>query len=318
MVSDECGWELRQMQKQLEQEAESFRRSYLTSRDVPYELRAEWEGSRRVDAELRSATRLTEYFDRLDALRSAFDRAQADPEGRIPLEYVGITISNLESGRLDADAFSHLYKHYRRWKSRMPTDYKAALAGITYPHDISVYIRGRRLTLTRDEAKREALTLHQKASELKDIYDSKKRELSAEAERALADTKELVARQQAPALSVVARTLGGTAASASREGMIRTSFCDFIARRPDIVPTVFVSYSHDSESHAARVLELAQRLRADGIDCWIDQFEQGPAEGFPRSFDIPGSYHRLVARIFGVGGVAPHPLGKPMERRWTF
>jgi hypothetical protein len=159
---------------------------------------------------------------------------------------------------------------------------------------------------------------------------------------------------------------------------------------------VFLSYSHDSALHAARVLELAQRLRAEGIDCWIDQFEQGPAEGFPRwmtqqinradvvlivctptyrrrfdgleaqgeglgvtfegylilqelydasmrqrkfipivlpqstredipqalrgteSFDIPGSYDLLVEQIFGVGDVAPHPLGTPAERRWSF
>lgn len=55
-----------------------------------------------------------------------------------------------------------------------------------------------------------------------------------------------------------------------------------ITKRPERVPTAFVSYSHDSDVHSKRVLELAQRLRADYIDCWIDQFEQGPAEGFPR------------------------------------
>ena len=45
---------------------------------------------------------------------------------------------------------------------------------------------------------------------------------------------------------------------------------------------VFVSYTHDSELHRKRVLELAQRLRDDGLRCEIDQFVNGsPDEGWP-------------------------------------
>jgi SEFIR domain len=48
-------------------------------------------------------------------------------------------------------------------------------------------------------------------------------------------------------------------------------------------PRVFISYSHDSTEHAEAVLSLAQRLRQDGIDAWIDQYENGtPEEGWPR------------------------------------
>jgi hypothetical protein len=48
-------------------------------------------------------------------------------------------------------------------------------------------------------------------------------------------------------------------------------------------PKVFISYSHDSTEHAEAVLSLAQRLRQDGIDAWIDQYENGtPEEGWPR------------------------------------
>ncbi len=50
-------------------------------------------------------------------------------------------------------------------------------------------------------------------------------------------------------------------------------------------PTVFISYSHDSPEHADRVLELSDRLRADGIDCILDQYEDSPAEGWPRWMD---------------------------------
>jgi SEFIR domain/NB-ARC domain len=45
---------------------------------------------------------------------------------------------------------------------------------------------------------------------------------------------------------------------------------------------VFISYSHDSLEHKNRVIELANRLRDNGIDCNIDQYEQSPAEGWPR------------------------------------
>jgi tetratricopeptide (TPR) repeat protein len=51
---------------------------------------------------------------------------------------------------------------------------------------------------------------------------------------------------------------------------------------PDSVPRVFISYSHDSPEHADRVLALADRLRAEGIDCRLDQYETSPPEGWPR------------------------------------
>jgi hypothetical protein len=45
---------------------------------------------------------------------------------------------------------------------------------------------------------------------------------------------------------------------------------------------VFMSYSHDSQAHADAVLRLSDGLRADGIDCHIDQYEESPPEGWPR------------------------------------
>ncbi len=45
---------------------------------------------------------------------------------------------------------------------------------------------------------------------------------------------------------------------------------------------VFISYSHDSPEHLQRVLELSNRLRSDGIDCHIDQYEVNPPEGWIR------------------------------------
>ena len=46
---------------------------------------------------------------------------------------------------------------------------------------------------------------------------------------------------------------------------------------------VFISYSHDSESHRERVLGLSERLRRDGVETSLDQYVTGaPDEGWPR------------------------------------
>lgn len=50
----------------------------------------------------------------------------------------------------------------------------------------------------------------------------------------------------------------------------------------NLMGTVFISYSHDDADHVTRVLNLSNRLRADGIDCVLDQYETSPASGWPR------------------------------------
>ena len=45
---------------------------------------------------------------------------------------------------------------------------------------------------------------------------------------------------------------------------------------------VFISYSHDSKEHLERVVKLSERLRKDGIEATIDQYEQSPEEGWLR------------------------------------
>lgn len=47
-------------------------------------------------------------------------------------------------------------------------------------------------------------------------------------------------------------------------------------------PRVFISYSFDRTDTKERVLELSNRLRRDGIDCRIDQYEINPTEGWAR------------------------------------
>lgn len=48
-------------------------------------------------------------------------------------------------------------------------------------------------------------------------------------------------------------------------------------------PIVFISYSHDSDAHRQRVLDLSTRLRHDGYETRIDRYVPGsPTEGWPR------------------------------------
>jgi tetratricopeptide (TPR) repeat protein len=58
-------------------------------------------------------------------------------------------------------------------------------------------------------------------------------------------------------------------------------------------PAVFISYSHDSPEHEAKVLALADRLRADGIDAVLDQYESSPPEGW----DLWGQEQVQAARF---------------------
>lgn len=51
------------------------------------------------------------------------------------------------------------------------------------------------------------------------------------------------------------------------------------------IGTVFISYSHDSPDHAKAVLALSNRLRSEGIDCVLDQYNESPPEGWPRWMD---------------------------------
>ena len=47
-------------------------------------------------------------------------------------------------------------------------------------------------------------------------------------------------------------------------------------------PRVFISYSHDSLQHQQRVVALANQLRDDGVEAWIDQYIHDPDEGWIR------------------------------------
>ncbi|HZZ17009.1 MAG TPA: SEFIR domain-containing protein [Candidatus Sulfotelmatobacter sp.] len=63
------------------------------------------------------------------------------------------------------------------------------------------------------------------------------------------------------------------------------------------VGEVFISYSWDTESHVQSVLALSNRLRSEGIDCVLDQYEESPPEGWPLWMDKKIRDSRLVLMV---------------------
>jgi len=48
------------------------------------------------------------------------------------------------------------------------------------------------------------------------------------------------------------------------------------------MPTAFVSYAHENETHRAKAIGLANRLRNEGVDASIDAYDNHPPEGWPK------------------------------------
>jgi hypothetical protein len=85
-----------------------------------------------------------------------------------------------------------------------------------------------------------------------------------------------------------------------------------MTNRPQTIPTVFVSYSHDSENHKKRVAQLATRLREEGIDCDLDEWVGSPSEGWPMwmmkqvatsKFTIVVCTEKYYCRVTGTGEI---------------
>jgi hypothetical protein len=74
-------------------------------------------------------------------------------------------------------------------------------------------------------------------------------------------------------------------------------------------PRLFISYSHDSREHQDRVRALADRLRQDGIDALIDQYDIAPPNGWPMWMD------REIQKADFVALVCTDTYRKRVEQR---
>ena len=47
-------------------------------------------------------------------------------------------------------------------------------------------------------------------------------------------------------------------------------------------PKVFLSYTTTTSNTFKAITALSQRLRSEGVDCHVDQYEMSPPEGWPQ------------------------------------
>src|SRR4051812_6679259 len=64
-----------------------------------------------------------------------------------------------------------------------------------------------------------------------------------------------------------------------------------------VIPKAFISYSHDTQEHKKWVLELATRLRNNGIDAILDQFELRPGADIPHFMETHLSSSNKILMI---------------------
>ena len=86
-------------------------------------------------------------------------------------------------------------------------------------------------------------------------------------------------------------------------------------------PRVFISYSHDSEEHADRVLALADALCDGGIDVILDRYvHPAPAEGWPlwmeRNLDEAKFVLMVCTEIYARRVMGPAEPGKGLGGLW--
>lgn len=55
-----------------------------------------------------------------------------------------------------------------------------------------------------------------------------------------------------------------------------------MSNQEDDPPTVFISYSHDSKEHKRWVLDLAEELRQNGVECLIDSWDTRSGDDLPK------------------------------------
>src|SRR5512135_3923205 len=86
-------------------------------------------------------------------------------------------------------------------------------------------------------------------------------------------------------------------------------------------PRVFLSYSHDSDEHADRVLELANALCDGGIDVILDRYvHPAPEEGWPRWMDRNLDEAQFVLMVctetYRRRGMGREEPGQGLAVRW--
>jgi TIR domain len=78
----------------------------------------------------------------------------------------------------------------------------------------------------------------------------------------------------------------------------------------EVAPRLFVSYSHDSQSHKDWVLTLATRLVANGVDVILDQWDLNLGADLPRFMEKGLTESKLVLAVCSAQYVSKANAGK--------
>jgi hypothetical protein len=76
------------------------------------------------------------------------------------------------------------------------------------------------------------------------------------------------------------------------------------------IPSVFISYSHDSEEHKNWVLQLATRLRSNGVNVLLDRWN------LKLGNDLASFMERGLSKSQRVVCVCSENYGKKSNERW--
>ena len=275
-VGEKCGWNEKNRVAYLQLRIDTLNSSELYSNHLDDKILKQISLKfKSLQDQLLNCKCCARFYENLEELRLVFDTLVDNQQLKVHLNNIETTIKKLEAGLISPDSFDHLRKHLKRWKTRLPEGYKKAVNSFFYPYNC---IKNERLVYSRKDSEN-VVELEQKIEELKISFRDRKQEVLTNWK---AEMKIISNGLRAPVkpLEVVGASLQ-LKSDEHKESELNLKDSIRKGAQPNI-PKVFISYSHDSVQHKVEVLDLAQRLRSDHIDAWIDQFVESPEWGFPR------------------------------------
>ncbi|MGE0076356.1 MAG: SEFIR domain-containing protein [Bacteroidales bacterium] len=275
-----CHWDIDYEIFRLESTCNKLERipySYWNLNSCPYDYKKENEDYIKVGSELQKIKTIVEFYKNLESLFENFNNLQMS-EVKVPTENISKSILKIKEGIITEDSFAHLHNWKRRWKSRLSHDIKLIIDKLHFPYD---NVKSSELQISKVDAELKFKELQERFAINKEKLFSKKENQLNLIRNELEEKKQIRANSNSiDALEIISSTIKEQASSTRN---LDLSHSIYTASHHNFEPPkVFISYSHDNKEHKEKVLNLAQSLRANGINCWIDQFDNNPEYGFSR------------------------------------
>lgn len=239
--------------------------SFTYPKDISFDFTYELDNYAKSAETVRKYKILHAFYSNLKQLVSEFNKLK--DSFKIPYTNVENSLNELNKGSVKREYFDHLQNWGKRWKSKIPKSILESISGLYYPYD---FVNNDTMIISETE-------MNLKYNQAIDLSKSLKTKIISKIELELQLKNREKSEKQTPVLKIL-KTILHTEPNVIENVNIQ----DRILQESPIPKKVFISYSHDSVAHKASVLNLAQTLRDDGINCWIDQFEESPELGFTR------------------------------------